>query len=60
MLLEASAKGLGRAVRQSLLEGFAQVALPEQGGSRPRVTLEMPMMYVQEVLRRLKQEACFL
>ena len=56
MLLEASAKGIGRAVRQSLLEGFTTVALPEQGGSRPKVTLEMPMMYTQEVLRRLKKD----
>ena len=56
MLLEASTKGIGRAVRQTLLQGFANVASPEQGGSRPKVTLEMPMMYVQEVLRILRRD----
>ena len=56
MLLEASAKGIGKAVRRALLQSYNAVVLPEQGGSRPRVTLEMPMMYVQEILRRLKKD----
>ena len=56
MLLESSMKGIGKAVRATLLEGYDRVCFSEQGGSRPRVTLQMPMMYVQEFVRRLQNK----
>ena len=52
MLLESSVKGIGKAVRATLLKGFEKLRFPAQGGSRPRITLQMPMLHVQE-LRRL-------
>ena len=53
MLLESSVKGIGKAVRATLLKGFEKLRFPAQGGSRPRITLQMPMLHVQEFVRRL-------
>ena len=53
MLLESSVKGIGKAARSTLLQGFDNERFPAQGGSRPRITLQMPMLHVQEFIRRL-------
>ena len=53
MLLESSVKGIGKAVRATLLKGYDELRSPAQGGSCPRITLQMPMLHVQEFLRRL-------
>ena len=50
LLMEASTKAVCSAVRASLLQGFAAVAQPAQGGSRPGSALQLPMAYAQLTL----------
>ncbi|CAE7506713.1 unnamed protein product, partial [Symbiodinium sp. CCMP2456] len=56
MLVEAGAKGLGRAMRAALLEGFEKARVEGQGGSRPRAPMQTAMSQVRGFLKDIRQK----
>ena len=54
LLMEAAAKGVGRALRPALLRGLQQLRQPGQGGSFPHEPLQWAMALIRGFTRRLK------
>ena len=56
LLLEAGAKGVARALRPCLLRSFEKIRQEGQGGSRPKMPIQLPMALCRGFLRRLKED----
>ncbi|CAE7453145.1 unnamed protein product, partial [Symbiodinium microadriaticum] len=58
LLMEAAAKGVGRALRPALLSGYQQLKQPGQGGSMPKEPLQWAMALIRGFTRRLRSRGC--
>ena len=54
LLVEAGAKGLGRAMRQCLLRGYEQLRVEGQGGSRPKAPMQVAMGLIRGFVAELQ------
>ena len=54
LLLEASAKGVARALRPCLRRSFEKLRVEGQGGSRPRIPIQIPMATCRGFFRTLR------
>ena len=54
LLLEASAKGVARALRPCLLRSFEKLRVEGQRGSRPRIPIQIPMATCRGFFRTLR------
>ncbi|CAE7865484.1 unnamed protein product [Symbiodinium microadriaticum] len=54
LLMEAAAKGVGRALRPALLKGYRQLKHSGQGGSVPKEPLQWAMALIRGFARRLR------
>ncbi|CAE7343965.1 unnamed protein product [Symbiodinium sp. CCMP2592] len=54
LLLEAGAKGIAKAIRNDLLQGYSQLRQAGQSGSMPGQPLQISMAHVRGLVKRIK------
>ncbi|CAE7225175.1 unnamed protein product [Symbiodinium sp. CCMP2592] len=54
LLLEAGAKGIAKAIRNDLLQGYSQLRQAGQSGSMPGQPLQVSMAHVRGLVKRIK------
>ena len=56
LLVESGAKAIAKAVRPSIIQAYRSLRQEAQGGSLPRLPLQMAMGHIRGYLRRLKED----